>query len=155
MLVTVGTTSFDGLIEAVDELETQRRLKELGYTSICYQIGSSSREIQHEILTTRVVNFEQEFDELLRESDLIISHMGVGTIMDVFKLRKKAIFVPNPAVSDNHQMQIFRIMDSRFTATLGTLRQKLGEATETTGDFFQMLLPPMPLDDLIQHLLSQ
>ncbi|GIX63246.1 glycosyltransferase family protein 28, putative [Babesia caballi] len=149
VLVTVGTTSFDGLIAAVDDAETQLELKRLGYTDICYQIGESARQIQHEILRTRVVRFAKDFDALLRESELVISHMGAGTILDVFRLRKKALFVPNNQLADDHQMQLFRVMDERYRSTLGSIREKLAIAAETPGDFFARLLPAGQFNDVV------
>lgn len=155
VLVTVGTTSFDALIKAVDNPATQMELKRLGYTDICYQVGTSSLKIRNKILRTRVVPFEHDFETLLKKSELIISHMGGGTIIDVFRLRKKAIFVPNPDVSGNHQVQLFRIMDGRFTATLETLQGKIAMATETPGDFFAKIFPPIPFNHAMENMLSQ
>ncbi|CDR94155.1 glycosyltransferase family protein 28, putative [Babesia bigemina] len=154
VLVTVGTTCFDGLIEAVDNVETQLELKRLGYTHIYYQIGRSSRVIQQNILVTRSVRFEEDFVERLRESELVISHMGAGTIIDIFRLKKKAIFVPNNNVADNHQMQLFGVMDGRHVAALDTLRSRLSTATETPGDFFGRLLPAVPLNEVVERTMS-
>ncbi|GBE60682.1 U1 snRNP-associated Usp106 [Babesia ovata] len=154
VLVTVGTTSFDELIEAVDNADTQLELKRLGYTHIYYQIGRSSRVIQQNILVTRSVRFEDNFVERLRESELVISHMGAGTIIDIFRLQKKAVFVPNNKVADNHQMQLSRVMDGRHVATLDTLRSRLSTATETPGHFFAMLLPAGPLNEVLERTMS-
>ncbi|ORM41735.1 UDP-N-acetylglucosamine transferase subunit ALG13 -like protein [Babesia sp. Xinjiang] len=155
VLVTVGTTSFDDLILAVDNIELQLELKRLGYTDICYQIGASALEIKNKILNTKVLRFEQDFDNVIQRSELIISHMGAGTIIDVFRLRKKAIFVPNRKVAADHQMQLFRVMDERYRATLDNLKDKLKTATETTGPFFNRILPPGPLNEVIEDTLSQ
>lgn len=39
VFVTVGTTSFDALVKAVDTLEVKQELFRRGYTKLCIQMG--------------------------------------------------------------------------------------------------------------------
>ncbi|EDO06515.1 glycosyl transferase [Babesia bovis T2Bo] len=155
VLVTVGTTSFDELIAAVDTDIVQHELQKLGYTHICYQTGRSLYKVKSAILKTSVLQFDHDFDKLINQSELIISHMGAGTVIDVFNAKKKAIFIPNHNVAGNHQMELYNVMDECYKARLDNLISKIKHATETTGPFFHLLLPPTRLKEAIENTLSQ
>lgn len=53
---------------------------------------------------------EDELEELMKKSDVIITHGGVGSIVSAVKLRKKVIAVPRlqkyGEVANDHQIQI-------------------------------------------------
>ena len=56
-------------------------------------------------MTTR-----DEMEQLVKESSLVISHCGVGSIHQMLSYQKKVIFIPRLAkygeFSDDHQLQI-------------------------------------------------
>ena len=76
VLVTVGTTKFDKLIETVDQ--NVQLLKNLGYTHINYQIGHGTYWPSEEKLTTHSFRFKNSLEDDMGQADLIISHAGAG-----------------------------------------------------------------------------
>ncbi|CAI5758759.1 unnamed protein product [Candida verbasci] len=50
--------------------------------------------------------FSSNINSYIKESDLIISHGGTGSILDCLKLQKKLIVVINDQLMDNHQYEI-------------------------------------------------
>ncbi len=106
ILVLLGTQDkpFTRLLEEVDKLKQQKIIKD----KIVVQAGltkykSDNMEI-HGLIPI------DEFTELLKESDLVITHGGVGSILSALKLNKKVIAIPRLAEygehTNNHQIQI-------------------------------------------------
>ncbi|MCO6451061.1 MAG: hypothetical protein J5I90_09780 [Caldilineales bacterium] len=95
---TVGTTEFDPLVRAVDEL-----VPGLG-EPVIFQIGNGVYEPQH----GEWFRLRPSIDDLLREAGLVISHGGFGTVVEVLELGKPLVAVPNPDRFDRHQEEILR-----------------------------------------------
>ncbi|EPQ58184.1 glycosyl transferase [Gloeophyllum trabeum ATCC 11539] len=115
--VTVGSTHFDPLVQASLSTPVLESLRSRGYTELTIQCGHS--KIVQELfsaqdvatLTNAGVSIEVwRFKPTLREdyarADLVISHAGSGTILDVLRLGKALIVVPNPTLLDNHQEEL-------------------------------------------------
>lgn len=112
IFVTVGlhNQGFDRLIRKMDEISGKKEHK------IVMQIGSTQY---------RPVNSEfflyASYDEILHyfsEADLIISHAGVGTILDALSLNKPLILAPrlkkyNEAY-DDHQIEICSALNKKY-----------------------------------------
>lgn len=108
ILVLLGTqnNSFDRLLNGIEKCIdnnkiTDRVVVQSGYTNYT----SDKMEIFDFISTS-------ELNKLLLDADLIITHGGVGSIINAIKLGKKVIAVPRLAkfgehVND-HQLQIIR-----------------------------------------------
>ena len=102
IFVTLGTQDkkFKRLIEAVDKLDTKEK--------IIAQVGStdySSDKIEiHKYLT------EQEFNRYMKKARVVITHAGVGTIIQGLKMNKTMIVVARKKEYkehvNNHQEQI-------------------------------------------------
>lgn len=105
IFVTVGASlPFDRLIKHIDE-EIAPRLDKKFFA----QIHDSATCIPQNIEYVKTEN-KKSFDEHVRIADLIISHAGMGVIMDCIKYNKKLILVPrNPSLGehiDGHQYEI-------------------------------------------------
>lgn len=108
ILVLLGTqnNSFDRLLNEIEKCIdnnkiTDRVVVQSGYTNYT----SDKMEIFDFISTS-------ELNKLLLDADLIITHGGVGSIINAIKLGKKVIAIPRLAkfgehVND-HQLQIIR-----------------------------------------------
>lgn len=154
VFVTVGSTQFDSLVQAIFSDNVLDALRARGYSKLVVQAGNSKFDISR---------FEQSGDHLLRvavngieieawkfkpslqeeyeQADLVISHAGSGTILDVLRLGKPLIVVPNETLLDNHQQELATAL-----ASLGHLKAStvsdLPQAIETLDDSKIVAFPP-------------
>ena len=100
-LVTVGTTNFDALIRACDTdwfIESLR--KNFGIDEVFFQIGDGAylpRKGHHIRYYTRGPG------DIFSQASLIISHGGVGTVLDASDENIPIICIPNEVLQGNHQ----------------------------------------------------
>ncbi len=89
ILVTLGTQdkSFSRLIKAIEDLKLPNTLKD----EVIVQSGYT--EYASSVLEIKDYYSQIELDELRQEADLIITHAGVGSILDVLKFNKVVIAV--------------------------------------------------------------
>lgn len=101
ILVTVGTTPFDGLIREVDHSFPT------GW-DVHLQIAAG------EYIPTRFpwFRFSDHIDDLYKRADIIVCHAGAGTVLRLMELRKKIIVIPNLVRSDQHQMELAEFLDT-------------------------------------------
>ncbi|KAI0780861.1 glycosyl transferase [Trametes elegans] len=132
VFLTVGSTRFDALVHSALAPPVLDALRAKGYHSLDIQCGNSDidpaqlqlqqRSADHwhradHDLEVNVWRFKPSLKEDYERADLIISHAGSGTIIDVLRLGKPLIVVPNPTLLDNHQEEL-----SDALAGLGHLR---------------------------------
>ncbi|KIP09600.1 glycosyltransferase family 1 protein [Phlebiopsis gigantea 11061_1 CR5-6] len=117
--VTVGSTRFDALVQRVLSDALVDVLRKKGYSTIIVQCGNSDFDtgpyIQQGDLWTHALGgggvvevwkFKPSLQEEYEQADLVISHAGSGTILDVLRLRKPLIVVPNSTLLDDHQQEL-------------------------------------------------
>ncbi|KAK3011074.1 hypothetical protein RJ639_012152 [Escallonia herrerae] len=129
--VTVGTTSFDTLVRAVDSQEVKEELSKRGYTHLLIQMGRGSYIPQKSTgedgsLTVDCFTFSSSIAENLRSASLVISHAGSGSIFETLRLGKPLIVVVNEDLMDNHQSELAEELADRthlFCARPQTLYQ--------------------------------
>ena len=111
IFVTLGTIRpyrFDSMIEAVLALGISNE-------NSVWQVGVTNRND----LPGRVLESvsSEEFDELVRESDVTITHSGVGSIMRILDLGKTPVVIPRSSRRnehvDDHQEQIAALLKER------------------------------------------
>jgi beta-1,4-N-acetylglucosaminyltransferase len=97
-LVTVGTTTFDSLVEYLDQEEIFLHL-----------------DIEFQIANGRYIPVNHGFfrfvepDEIIRKyesADVIITHAGFGTVIQLLEMGKRLIVVPNLERVDKHQLDL-------------------------------------------------
>lgn len=103
IFVTVGTTSYDSMIKALDEIF----LHQDELLNITYQIAGGCYIPK----SGSYFSFVEDVAHFYTDSDLIITHAGAGTVFGLLKLNKKFIIVPNLERIDKHQSDIARYMD--------------------------------------------
>lgn len=102
IFVTLGSQKFqfNRLLKAVDELKINEE--------VFAQIGYSD----YKPMNYKYKKFldRNEFTQIMKKSDIIITHGGTGAIMNALKQNKKVIAVPRLSKYgehvDNHQLQI-------------------------------------------------
>lgn len=118
VFVTVGTTKFDALVQAVDSVAVADALVAKGYSKLVIQKGAGKYQVQtlvpqgsqyHQFdngLQVQVFEFAPSLAKHMQAADLIISHAGSGSIFEALKLGKPLIAVPNAILMDNHQSEL-------------------------------------------------
>lgn len=107
ILVTLGTQDkkFYRLIKEIDRLIEDGKIKD----EVIVQAGSSSNYKSNRMKILKLIPMD-EFDELVEKCDLLITHGGVGSILNGLKNNKKIIAVPRikkyKEHVNNHQLQI-------------------------------------------------
>lgn len=117
VFVSVGTTHFDALIEAIETPRVQSTLKRHGYGRITMQIGAGKREpserrglawfddicirfnisCEHQHNTNNGARFRFRFKDSLVDdinaASLVVGHAGAGTIIETLHLGKPMVVV--------------------------------------------------------------
>ncbi|XP_073020638.1 uncharacterized protein [Primulina eburnea] len=111
VFVTVGTTSFDSLVRAVDTGAVREALFEKGYTHLLIQMGRGSyipmkSAGEGGFVSVDYFTFSPSIADHLRSASLVISHAGSGSIFETLRLRKPLIVVVNEDLMDNHQSEL-------------------------------------------------
>ncbi|XP_014367082.2 UDP-N-acetylglucosamine transferase subunit ALG13 homolog [Papilio machaon] len=141
--VTVGTTRFDLLTEYITSTSVLRALKQIGCVEITFQIGNSAvnpEEYEKEGIKLSLYRFKDSIQEDIRNADLVISHAGAGSCLEVLEAHKPLLVVINEELMDNHQLELaeqLQVDGHLYYCTCDTL-----ENTLSTVDF--NLLTPLP-----------
>ena len=151
VLVTVGSTRFDALVETALSQPVLSALSQKGYSDIVIQCGNSRVDelgttdvegIVHKSgLDVKVWRFKPNLDEEYDAADLVIGHAGLcpspqfslfavnlvhdlgsGTILEVLRRCKALIIVPNPTLLDNHQEDMAHAMGTLGYAKASTVK---------------------------------
>jgi beta-1,4-N-acetylglucosaminyltransferase len=152
VFVTVGSTHFDDLVEAVLRLETLNQLYAKGYRELVIQAGETKLSLippgtsaanWTNLLDITVWKYKPSLLQEFEEADLVISHAGAfsqldrlfvlklagsGTILEVLRVPKPLIAVPNPCLLHNHQEELAAALHSLgylVTATIQYVALKL------------------------------
>ena len=106
IFVTLGTQdkTFPRLLEAVEQIDTEQE--------IIMQVGSTEFKTKKKNIKIYKYLSPKKFNEYMIKAEVIITHAGVGTIIQGLKLHKKMIVAPRlkkfkEHVND-HQMQILQ-----------------------------------------------
>lgn len=114
IFVTVGTTKFDELVNCLSSTVTLDELRRIGCKKLLIQIGSGeeiSKEIIASVRNTHQIEIcfyrlKPNIAEDIASADLIISHAGAGSCIEVLNANKTLIVVVNENLMDNHQIEL-------------------------------------------------
>ena len=139
VFVTVGTTEFNELIEAMcSKLVIDRLVRNGHMKSMTLQIGngrfeppvqsmlsssSSSSAAAHMEPRLKIEFFRLKptISEEMAKADLIISHAGAGSLFEALgRHRKKVIAVVNETLMDNHQRELAEVLDREGNLVMTT-----------------------------------
>ncbi len=126
ILVTVGTTSFDLLIESVDIIAASKT----GYEFLFQKANG-------DYLPKNGAYFEftDTINDLYDQSSVVITHAGAGTIYRLLELGKKIIVVPNLERIDKHQSDIAEFMSKNGHLLVAWTTEELDDAISSCGNF--------------------
>lgn len=106
ILIILGTQKFqfNRLLKEVDRLIAKKKINEDVFAQVGY---SNYKPINFKYCKFLTYDLLQEY---IKNSDIVISHAGTGSIMNSLKYQKKVIAVPRLAQYkehvDDHQVQI-------------------------------------------------
>ncbi|KAG5513433.1 hypothetical protein PMAC_001497 [Pneumocystis sp. 'macacae'] len=144
VFVTVGSTRFDALISSIQQKEIQKALIRRGFSKILVQYGNSRNIFNDwqpvEGLKVNGFDYSKDIEKAFKESDLIISHAGSGSIIEALELKKQLIIVVNETLMDNHQTELTEEM-SRQKYLISSTPKNLLHAIE---NFDEKELKPFP-----------
>lgn len=145
IFVTVGTTEFDALIQAMDAL-----IPQLG-GAVLMQIGHGTYEPRH----GEFFRFAPSLRPYYERADLVVAHGGFGTTMEVLHLGKRLVSVSNPDRYDRHQEDLLGVLDEAghllWCRELDDLGRAIAEARQR--DFVPYEPPPCRIHQVIADYL--
>ncbi|CAO1422674.1 unnamed protein product [Diamesa serratosioi] len=109
IFVTVGTTEFDSLLKRLSERELYEILKNhLGCKELTIQYGRGEKiEFKDfDDIKVQMFGLKDSIMDDIESADLVISHAGAGTCIDVLNRNKRLIVVCNEELMNNHQMEL-------------------------------------------------
>lgn len=111
IFVTVGTTQFDDLIAAINSKEFAKTLQVLQCKKLTTQVGRgtrpdlTSRNLFHGI-ELEVYGLKPSILPDITAADLVISHAGAGSCIEVLTVGRPLVVVVNDTLMDNHQIEL-------------------------------------------------
>lgn len=139
LLVTVGSTKFEDLLDVVDSEAFVETVVGRGYRALVVQYGPHAAGPPARLpalaarfgLEYRAFDMSPAFPSFLAQAELVISHAGglaspavrprphpcsavtagSGTILEALSLKKRLIVVVNERLMDNHQTEIASVME--------------------------------------------
>lgn len=139
VFVILGTQKipFSRLLKAVDELVVSGKIKE----EVIAQTGHTEYVTEN----FKCITFlsENDFQELINRSSVIITHSGSGSLFSALEKKKKVIAVArlreNGEMVDNHQTELVRKLSETGCILDGTV--SLADAWEQLQSFIPQSLP--------------
>lgn len=111
IFMVVGNGKFDSLVEEVDKLKMESKIKK----EVVFQIGHGNYIPKQ----GKWFRFESNLDKYYQKADLIISHGGPGAVFEILQLGKKLIALPNRERTDpRHQVEYLQAMAQETSALL-------------------------------------
>ncbi|KAI0035042.1 glycosyltransferase family 28 C-terminal domain-containing protein [Vararia minispora EC-137] len=147
VFVTVGSTRFDRLVQWIVWDKVLDVLRDNGYTDVVIQCGSmgfqrlpgnGATSFESRGCNIQVYRFKPSLEQDYDAADLVISHAGSGTILDVLRKPKPLIAIVNDSLLDNHQKELADALSA--LGHIKTLRDAIHDIGQDT------LIPFPPLD---------
>lgn len=144
LFVTVGTTEFEELIEAIDNSDFLQAFRENGFDEIIIQYGRGvyqPKNLQPELVKSlysinlELFRFRDSLQAEFRKADLVIGHAGAGTVLDVMTLEKPMIVVINESLQENHQQELADALIELNYCLVSTPKQLLNTFKESRGKY--------------------
>ena len=125
VLVTTGTTPFEGLIKSIDGLDNPE-------WTFKYQIALGSKYLPS---SDSYFFFSDKIEQLYISSDIVVCHAGAGTVFKLLEMKKMAVVVPNSERRDKHQLDLANYVDTNDYAIVCYDVKNIGDAILKARDF--------------------
>ena len=157
VLITVGTTEFDELIFSINNREFVQRLTLFKCSLLNIQLGRGiifpTVLVENCLalgIQVNVFKFKDKLVEDMINSDLIISHCGAGTILELLRLNKVIVLVINSTLQENHQSELAEavsIYENCITCFPETILHSLQQSSE------KLLFPTITAFESIEKII--
>lgn len=164
LVVTVGSTRFDALIEALGrDLERfQEMISLFQLDEIVIQYGKCEQSIVNRLArlpNVRLVDYlpPAEMAYLLSQATIVIAHGGAGTAFEVLRANKqnleRFLMIENPTLMDSHQGEL---IDGLVALGCPVIRGRLDDifgsiANQIPTGHFQL---PEPNTEILAQILT-
>jgi beta-1,4-N-acetylglucosaminyltransferase len=147
IFATVGTTDFDVLVQAIDELAPRQ------HEDVICQIGNG----RYAPRNCEYFRFAPSLADYLERARVVVSHGGQGSIMDVVRLGKPLVGVSNPDRHDHHQDDILaKFAELKHLIWCRSLDELEGAiALATRAQFAPYVEPPCAIHVIIDGFLLE
>lgn len=142
IVVTVGSTYFDELIQAVD---LHASLGLFGEEEVVCQIGQGAYIPKY----TDHFRYSKDIELYFKNASFVITHGG-ATVLQLYKNKIPFVAVPNIKLSDNHQSSFLTYLSSNLGILVANNMEELPDCylkvyelsfgdSERRSDFFDFL----------------
>lgn len=155
IFVTVGTQKFqmNRLMKAVEKLAI-----EMPEQRIVVQYGNSTLDMPH----CEMHQFldRAEFEKYISCCDILITHGGVGTVMQGLKLKKKVIVVPRlkdyDEHVDDHQLEASRALRNNKCVIVCMNVEYLGFIVKNIDNYLfgEFIEPKARIEDIVENYIE-
>lgn len=108
VFVTVGSTQFNRLIQAIDE-----------------QVLSSDYEVIIQLADGKYIPENHQYirvtdniNQYFSDADIVICHAGAGSVFNLLELQKKMVVVPNSDRINDHQLDLAHYIEKNNFASV-------------------------------------
>lgn len=108
ILVTVGSTSYDSLIKAVDT----------EFPPSDFDVTIQKAEGAYVPKNHLVFNYIDDISNKYKDYDVVITHAGAGSVFELLELQVNCVVVPNIERSDSHQQDIAKFIENNRYAVV-------------------------------------
>ncbi len=147
ILVTVGTERFDDLVKKMDEIAPELSEK------VTIQMGKG----RYEPKNCKYFRFVSDMDQIYEKADLIVTHGGAGTVLELLEKNKKIIGISNPEKPGQHQEDILKALSQQnyliWCRDLKKLKETVKNAKKTEIKKYQK--PECKIAEIITKKLSE
>jgi len=109
VFVTVGTTQFDKLVQAVTSPDVCTLLQLQGYDSMLVQLGAGTYEPDDDSIpgfSVTSYRYKDSLEDDMSRAQLVISHAGAGSVLEALGANKRLVVVVNSDLMGNHQLEL-------------------------------------------------
>lgn len=84
------------------------------YPKIKFTVIRGNYKDKLKLINSKIISWSENFPDLLKKSDLVISEAGYYTLVDIISLNKKAILIPGERRIDNQELRAIKFEQSKL-----------------------------------------
>lgn len=126
ILVTVGSSSFDSLVNAVDSVANL-----FPRYNFIFQISDGT----YKPVNGDFFGFSNSFSLHIDNADIVITHAGAGTVFELLEKQKKCIVIPNYERVDKHQSDLTSYLEKNSLAVVCHNLKNIEQCLQEVNNF--------------------